>query len=628
MSMNEQACCRWPGRCTAVLIATWLVLNPAPVAAQDELNIVRELQFSGSVESFVGDRLTLIDVDGKRQTLRVQEIAGQPIALTGGDIALERLAEIEVNVAVSSAVLLNGMTVEIVGEVGAAGRTGGISEIRLLPIGTTATGIQAETVPDGRELVETTTVGRIKSVNERRMVIAVPRHDMAPREQLTFMLEGEDSVTYQTPSMALVSRGDVVKRVAGAELSTGDIVTRRIEIDVVGTQDNLRLTADELLQLQYVDVANTPIARREVRSRHFILDTDISEQRAAILLDKLEIMHELVTAYFGRQPPAGQLIRCVVVDRPAEWDMSAFHERAQAKIAQGEGVTYYRRLGRQQDLVVYAASNDDVVQHEAVHAFCFLTYGGNGPLWYAEGMAEIGQYWKVDDFSVNATPAVIGYLTSRQPQPLMNIVKATTIEGEYWKAYAWRWALCHLLTNNPNYSREFKRLGVAMMQERNGASFENTFRDVAREITFEYEQFMQHMDRGLRVDLCAWQWNVKPRVPGGARPLRCKVDAAHGWQATGMLLDPGARYLVEAEGQWRMSETAEPVDANGNEQGEGRLIGVIMKDYQLSEEFELGPSLEFTPPGEGHLYVRCQEPLSQIADNQGELTLNVRRVRE
>ena len=35
--------------------------------------------------------------------------------------------------------------------------------------------------------------------------------------------------------------------------------------------------------------------------------------------------------------------------------------------------------------------------------------------------------------------------------------------GDCWQNYAWRWALCHLLVNNPNYSATFRKVGLKML---------------------------------------------------------------------------------------------------------------------------------------------------------------------
>ena len=391
----------------------------------------------------------------------------------------------------------------------------------------------------------------------------------------------------------------------------------------IGLRDHLALSVDELLTLKHRELSDDPVDPRELRSRHFLLRTDISDRQAAILLDKLETMFDLVAEYFGQQP--GSLIECYVVDDISKWNTSDWEQGAVQKVRQGEGRTYYARRGSQRWCAVYSSSNHDVVQHEAVHGFCYLTFDDTGPLWYAEGLAEMGQYWKADDLSVAASPAVIGYLRSRPPQTLRTIVEATQIEGDLWKAYSWRWSLCHFLATNPNYARQFKSLGRALMRNSSSASFANTWRNQANELTFEYEFFLEHLEAGLRMDLCWWDWSVEPRKPSTGRTLQARVLAARGWQPSGALMEDGVTYRVICEGEWQLAATGEPVDADGDPDGNGTMIGVILRDFELSDEFELGTNMEFTAPAGGHLFVRCRERMSQVADNVGEIKLSMRR---
>jgi hypothetical protein len=51
----------------------------------------------------------------------------------------------------------------------------------------------------------------------------------------------------------------------------------------------------------------------------------------------------------------------------------------------------------------------------------------------------------------------------------------------------------------------------------------------------------------------------------------------------------------------------------------------VMKDYQLSEVIPLGARATFTAPTDGDLYLRCQEDLHRLADNDGKLTVHFRR---
>ena len=121
--------------------------------------------------------------------------------------------------------------------------------------------------------------------------------------------------------------------------------------------------------------------------------------------------------------------------------------------------------------MVYAVADRGTPQHEAVHAYCFQTFGTTGPLWYSEGMAEMGNYWRVNDSSVEIEQGVLEYLQKSEPKSLNEIVNEVSVTGDSWQNYSWRWALCHLLANNPNYAPRFRPLGLAMLTGKS-ASFE------------------------------------------------------------------------------------------------------------------------------------------------------------
>ena len=202
---------------------------------------------------------------------------------------------------------------------------------------------------------------------------------------------------------------------------------------------------------------------------------------------------------------------------------------------------------------------------------------------------------------------------------------ANQITGDSWRAYAWRWALCYLLASNPNYSGRFKALGIGMMSGQPGASFENVYGPVAREISFEYDFFVRHLDNGYRADLCAWQWNRKFRYLRPTGNARTNVLAKYGWQGSNIKLKTGESYDCAAQGTWKTSPDGKEIDANGDQRGYGRLVGVIMHDNRLSDPFDLGTRTTFVAPAEGDLYLRCRDDWGAIGDNDGSLTVYFRR---
>jgi hypothetical protein len=372
---------------------------------------------------------------------------------------------------------------------------------------------------------------------------------------------------------------------------------------------------------------------RNYRSTHFLLHTDLAPDDAQELLGRLESMLGLISQYWGRA--SSGVIECYVVQDLSAWPADALDAQGRAKIAQGAGITHVDTLSRgaktlAAKAVVYAVADRGTPQHEAVHAYCGQTFGRTGPLWYAEGMAEMGQYWRQGDTSVRAPQYVVKYLRSQKPKPLAEILEednarpgaAPARTGDSWQNYAWRWALCHLLANNPNYSERFRPLGLGYLSGAN-VSFTDTYGAMADEIEFEYRFFLAHVESGYRVDLASWNWNRKFREPTGGTPVRVRVAANRGWQPTGALVRRGQAYDYRAAGTWQISPEHRDLTAAGNAQGAGRLEGVIFHDFALGEPFALADSGTLVAPGDGRLYVRCRDAWNELADNTGFVALKI-----
>src|SRR5204863_1301611 len=137
------------------------------------------------------------------------------------------------------------------------------------------------------------------------------------------------------------------------------------------------------------------------------------------------------------------IIECYVVKDLRKWPAGAIDPVGLESIEDGAGVTVTRTMSQGGAFLakatVYAIADRGTPQHEAVHAYCGQAFGRTGPLWYSEGMAEMGQYWRANDASVNAHPLVIRYLRSSRPKSLNEIVNSREYTGDSWQNYAWRW---------------------------------------------------------------------------------------------------------------------------------------------------------------------------------------------
>lgn len=385
--------------------------------------------------------------------------------------------------------------------------------------------------------------------------------------------------------------------------------------------------------------ASAPAGPADYRSQNFFIHTDMPAEDAQELLGRLETMLGIISSYWAR--PCAGVIECYVVKDLELWPPGSLPEEGLPNIQAGAGVTYTTSLSSGgvgvAKSVVYAVADRGTPQHEAVHAYCGQTFGTTGPVWYSEGMAEMGQYWRKDEFkknektyqSVHIHEGVLEYLRESEPKSLNEIVNAKEFTGDSWQNYAWRWALCHLLANNTNYAGQFRPLGLALLKKE-PTSFEAVYGEMANEISFEYRFFLKHLEQGFRADLCSWDWKRKFRAPKGSAVIAAKIKADHGWQPSGVIVKGRVNYDYKAAGTWQTAADAAPVSADGSkkevDEGAGLLMGVVLdvEKYELSEPFELGAEGSFRAPGNGQLYLRCRDKWGELADNSGTLTVKLK----
>lgn len=368
-----------------------------------------------------------------------------------------------------------------------------------------------------------------------------------------------------------------------------------------------------------------PAGPAQYTSKNFVLNTDLQPDEAKELLVRLETMLGLISGYWKR--PNTQTIQMFVVKDMSKWPPGSLDPEGVDSIREGGGIT----LGVVQTLAgrpiaskapVYATADRGTPQHEAVHAYCILNFGTSGPVWYSEGMAEMGQYWRPGEKAVQVHDVVIQHLKRSKAKSLNEIVNGGERTGDSWQNYAWRWALCHLLATNENYAPRFRPLGLDILMKK-GTTFEDVYGSMASEISFEYLFFLKHVENGFRCDLCSWDWKAKYKLVKGSVVSTATIEAGRGWQPTRALVKRGEEYQYSAAGQWKVTKEGDEVDADGAADGSGKLLAVLFDNYELSEPFELGAYGTFTAPGDGQLLVRCNDKWTEIADNAGKMTVKI-----
>ena len=90
------------------------------------------------------------------------------------------------------------------------------------------------------------------------------------------------------------------------------------------------------------------------------------------------------------------------------------------------------------------------------------------------GWPKWATIWKEGDTAVRADPREIEFLRNNPPKSLAEPLSPAQVTGDCWQNYASRWALCHFLASNPNYSRQFRQLGRGFLAGKD-VSFEQTY---------------------------------------------------------------------------------------------------------------------------------------------------------
>ena len=601
---------------------------------------------TGVVRQISAGQITVLHDDGKRVVYRVQDQDESAMAMNGGSVIGSNPAEIDVTGSLPKDLVEPGMMVKFEAKLKRTGQS--IKPIETFDVVNQKTEMQVdpmESLDDHTELMFSI-IGRVIRSTGAGFLLEVPKSRFARGGRMEIKIAESGTMEFEMNNLNRVIPGDTVEMMSGVTYSNGDNVIKTISIRMTAPRKKIATVAswhDQLVQ-KYGYLSDEPLTEpREVKSKHFILHTDVSEQNAKVLIAKLECMYGLISRYFGKRPK--EAIECYVVNDLTTWGTNEIHGVGMEAIRNGGGVTvsgasrplrsvagnnsnYNYRNQRPVTTTygaaqVYSCANHNTVQHEAVHAYCKMAFGTTGPTWYSEGMAEMGNYWRPRDTSVNIDPVVIEFLTSSPRKSMTEIVNEEQITGDSWQAYAWRWALCHLLVNNKNYSARFKKLGVRLMLEEEVDSFYDAFGDVENELGFEFDQFMKNLSNGYHVSLCKWDWKIKAAELNSEDVVKATVMARKGWQASRAKLVEGMEYDVAAKGEWLLEPGGEAITADGLN-GEGKLIGTIMNNYKLSEPFEISAKGSFVAPSDGQLYMRCDDRWNELADNSGLMKIYLR----
>ncbi len=296
--------------------------------------------------------------------------------------------------------------------------------------------------------------------------------------------------------------------------------------------------------------------------------------------------------------------------------------------------------------------------HEGTHAFMNRWLGGVGPPWYAEGMAELlaTHRWEEGRLTMRYLPL------RREEVPEWGRVKIVQDEfaagrGKSLEAifsyglnshlqadmYGWCWAAAQFLDAHPRTRAAFRGRMVDARDEGPEltrhmlAQLENDWSDVSE----EWQMFIAQAEYGYDVARAAVR--RRPAQPLTTPEVRLKIASDAGWQSTGVQLEGGASYEVAAVGRYRIV-AGPPVwwcEPGGvtiryyRGQPLGMLLGAVCSEplpadtiTPLARPEPIGRKRILAPAQTGTLYLKINEAPLDLADNDGELLVRVRRSSE
>ena len=612
-----------------------LLAGGVALTAMAQVVATGEVTLTGTVETVTSDGLTVRDEAGKSLKVRVQGKNQQGIALADGTL-LAAPVEVTVRAEFPAAGLKPGQVVRFRYRMDSAGKVdGALAEVTALDGGEFALGVSdadgaapaAEKPAAARkQALDREITATVKTATTKKLVVELPRDKAFNRKTVLAIPLAEAAVARLTSDdSARVEAGARVVSLTAIRLQSGELVARSLEVENTAAT-KVADKGDEALERKYRGLSAEPVAQpRLVRSPHFAFVTDVSDREWAVISFKLERMVSALEKFLGRRM-TGVVEGFVASDLAKFPDGMIDEPYGVEKIRRGEGVCVNSRLGQQRHARLYSCADHGVIQHECVHGICHVAFGSTGPTWLAEGLAELGNYWREGDPTIDLPAPVVGYLQNATPRrKLLEIAVPGRTEAGTWEDYAWRWAMCHLLANNPNYSNRFVPLAIALMEEREGVSFESVYGPVAREVSFEYDQFVATLGNGYRSDLAAWPWQAKFQRLADAAEATVKIKAKGGWQPARVLVESGDRFEIVADGTWKIAAAGQPLDADGEADGRGRLVAAVFADYSLSPEIPLGAKAMLEPQAAGQLFLRCTDAWTELGDNDGEISVTIRR---
>ncbi|HVJ67240.1 MAG TPA: hypothetical protein VM510_04605 [Caulifigura sp.] len=388
-------------------------------------------------------------------------------------------------------------------------------------------------------------------------------------------------------------------------------------------------------------------------SKRLRLFTDVDPEKARPMPGLVDQAFDAWSNYFGPLPPAAD---------GSEFQITGYlmkePDRFRAAKMLRDDVPAFdhgRHIGlefwmNEQEFDYY---REHLLLHEATHAFMTAMPGGDEPIWYHEGMAELfGCHHVTHDgrmeFAVFPGPGQrydgfgrIKFLTDEiaagRPMSANEVASlgSRDFAGFVKRPYAWSWALCTFLNRHPAYRDRFHELARHHLEPRFIRRVHAAYQNDAH-LEPEWKLFTTHIEPGYDFDRAAIDFrNGAPF----ARPTEIQIHADRGWQSSGLTLERGKPYVITAKGRVTLGASTKPwiSEPSGisiryaGGRPIGTLLGAVVGDLKqiggdggLLKPLAVGTSTIIEPATTGTLYLRVNDRFSSLDDNEGAYRVTVR----
>lgn len=423
------------------------------------------------------------------------------------------------------------------------------------------------------------------------------------------------------------------------------------------------LDASVFAQLPYPDLKPLAVDAERVKAaglrtlvgKHIVIYTDVP---ASPVVDELPRVFDAAVpqwiAYFDVArivPPTWRMNAFLIVDKERFKTAGVVPETVPEF---AHGFSYGYELWMNEQSSEYYRRH--LLLHEGTHGFMNTVLGSCGPPWFMEGLAELlaTHRWQDGKLTLGIMPRskaevpqlgrvklVQEAVAAGRAQTVADLVNEDVrgyVENE---GYAWCWAFATFLDRHPKYQGRFRALQKRVRSLEFNDEFRKSFYADLPQLNREWLVFADGLEYGA--DPARTAVAFRPgRPPTG--PTTVAVAADRGWQSSGVKLEAGKTYRLQASGRYQI---ANPTSTDGLptpwpcEPGgvtiryyRGHPLGMLLASVEpdvlpvgtpppMLRPIPIGLSATLTPERSGTLYLRVNDSSGELDDNAGVLSVTV-----